>query len=56
MEQLGSHWKDFYEIWYLSIYRKSIDDIKVLLKSAGNEGQFTWRPIYIFDQISHSYS
>jgi len=24
MEQLGSHWTDFHEIWYLSIFRKSV--------------------------------
>jgi len=23
MEQLGSHWTDFHEIWYLGIFRKS---------------------------------
>ena len=23
-EQLGCHWTDFYEIWYLSIFRKSV--------------------------------
>jgi hypothetical protein len=21
MEQLGSHWKDFHEIWYLSVFK-----------------------------------
>ena len=29
MEQLGSHWAAFYEIGYLSIFRKSIQKIKV---------------------------
>jgi hypothetical protein len=24
MEQLGSHWTDFHEIWYLRIFRKSV--------------------------------
>ena len=23
-EQLGSQWKDFHEIWYLKIFRKSL--------------------------------
>ena len=32
MEQLGLHWKDFHEIWYLSIFRKSIEKIQVSLK------------------------
>jgi len=25
MEQFGPHWKDFHEILYLSIFRKSVD-------------------------------
>jgi hypothetical protein len=34
MEQLGSsHWNDFCEIWYVSIYRKSVEKIQVSLKS-----------------------
>jgi hypothetical protein len=24
MEQLGTHWKSFHEIWYLSIFRKFV--------------------------------
>ena len=28
MEQIGSHWTDFHEIWYLSIFRKSDKKIK----------------------------
>ena len=31
--ELSSHWKDFDEIWYLSIFIKSVDKIQVLLKS-----------------------
>jgi len=30
MEQLGSHWMDFHEIWYLDIFRKSLDKFQVL--------------------------
>jgi hypothetical protein len=26
MKQLISHWMDFCEIWYLSIFRKSVED------------------------------
>jgi hypothetical protein len=33
MEQPGSHWADFYEIWYFSIFRKSVEKIEVSLKS-----------------------
>jgi len=28
MEQLGSHWTDFHEIWYLRIFRKSVEKIQ----------------------------
>jgi hypothetical protein len=41
MEQLGSHQKDFHEMWYLSIFRKAVAKIQVLLKSDKNEGYFT---------------
>jgi hypothetical protein len=48
MEQLGSHWTDFHEIWYWRIFRKSVEKIQVSLKSDKSKGYFTWRPIYIF--------
>jgi hypothetical protein len=50
MEQLGSHWKDFHEILYFRIFRKSVEDIQVT--SDKNNGCFTWRPLYIYDHIS----
>jgi len=56
MEQLDVHWTDFCEIWYLSMFRISVDKIQVSLKSDKNNGHFTWRPIYIFDHISLSSS
>jgi len=40
MEQLGSHWKDFHEIWYLNIFRKYIEKIQVLLKGNKNTEHF----------------
>jgi hypothetical protein len=40
MEQLGSHWADFHEIWYLMIFRKSVENIQVSLKSEENSGYF----------------
>ena len=52
MEQLGSQWTDFHEIWNLSIFRNSVDKIEVLPKSDKNNAYFTWRPMYIFDHIS----
>jgi hypothetical protein len=35
--------------------RKSVDKIQVSLKSDRSNGYFTWRPIYIFGHISHSF-
>jgi hypothetical protein len=34
MEVLRSHWMEFYEIWYLSIFGKSVEKISALLKFA----------------------
>ena len=48
MEQLSSCHTDFHEIWYLRIFRKSVQKIKVSLKLDRNKGYFTWRPINIF--------
>jgi len=47
MEQLDSHWADFHEIWYLSIFGKSVAKIQVPLKSDKINGYFTRGPIYI---------
>ena len=52
MKQLVSHWTDFHEIWYRSIFRKSVMEIQVSLKSDSNNGYFTWRPKYIYGNIS----
>jgi len=41
MEQLGPHWTDFHEIWYLNIFQKCAEKIEVLLKYDRNEGYFT---------------
>jgi len=51
MEHLRSHWTDFHEIWYLRIFRKSLNKIQVSLKQDKNNLQFTWRTIYIFYHI-----
>ena len=50
-EKLGSHWKDFHEIWYLNIVQKSSKEIQVSLKSDKNNACFLWNLIYIFDHI-----
>jgi hypothetical protein len=36
MGQLGSHWTDFHEIWYLHVFQKSVEKIRVSLKSDKN--------------------
>jgi hypothetical protein len=38
MEQFGSYWTDFHEIWCLSSFRKSVEKIQVSLKSDKNNG------------------
>jgi len=38
------------------MFRKFVEKIQVSLKSDKNNGYFTWRPIYIFDHISLSFS
>ena len=52
MEQLGSHWTYFHEIWYLKNFWKSSEKIKVSLKSDKSNGNLTRRPTHIFDNIS----
>jgi hypothetical protein len=49
--ELGFHWTDFHETWYLSVFRKSVEKIEVSLKSDKNNGYFTWRPVYIFCSV-----
>jgi hypothetical protein len=41
LEQLGSQWTDFNEIWYFSMFRKSVEKIQGLLKFDKNNGYFT---------------
>ena len=52
MEQLGSQWTDFHEIWYLSTFRKPVNKIQVSLNSDKNNRYFTWRRFHIYE-ISH---
>jgi hypothetical protein len=52
IEQLGSHWTDFDAISCLSLYRKFVEKIQVLLKSDKNSGYFTWRRFHIM-KTSH---
>ena len=38
IDQLGSHWRDFHEILYFKICRKSVGKVQVLLKFDNNNG------------------
>jgi hypothetical protein len=51
MKQLSSNWTDFHEIWYLSIYPKFVGN-QTVLKSNKNNGYFSWRLLYNYDNIS----
>jgi len=48
MKQLGSLWKDFHDIWYMGIFRKSVENIQVPLKSDKNNGYIIGRRMYIY--------
>jgi hypothetical protein len=54
-EQLGSHWTNFREIWYLSIFRISFENNQVPLSDNNNNGYFTWKAIqvYVFSPSSY---
>jgi hypothetical protein len=56
MKQLGSHWTDFHEVWYLSILRKSVEKIQFSVMYVKHNGNFMWRRTYICDNISLNYS
>ena len=49
MEQLGSHWTDFHEIFNFSIFRKSVDQFQIWLKYHKNDTYFTGGPVYVYD-------
>ena len=51
MEQLGSLLTDFYEIWYLNIFRKNVRENLNFIKIWQEYGYFTRRLTYIFDYI-----
>ena len=48
MEQLGSHWMNFYEMWYLSTFWKSVKKIQVSLKVTRIMGVLHEYIYYIF--------
>ena len=48
MEILGYNWTGFYEVLYLSIFRKFVKKTQVSLKSDTNNRHFTWRHINLW--------
>ena len=55
-KKLGSHWMDFHENVYLSIFRKPIETIQFWLKSVNSNRYFTWTSLYIYDNMSPKFS
>ena len=49
MEQLGPHYNDIHEIWYMNICLKSVEKIYVLLKSDKNGDHFTWTHTHVYN-------
>jgi hypothetical protein len=47
VKQLRSNCAEFHETWYLSIFRISVEKIRVSLQPDKNIGYFTWRPTYV---------
>jgi hypothetical protein len=50
--ELGSHSTEFHDIWYLRIFRRSVREVQVSLRSDKNNGYFTWTPMYVYDNIT----
>ena len=40
-EQLGSYWKDFHDVLYLRIFRKSVEETEISVTYDQNNGCFT---------------
>jgi hypothetical protein len=53
-EQLASYWKNFNDIWYLSIFEISVYNIQDALQFDKNNGYFARWPIYTYEHISLS--
>jgi hypothetical protein len=54
-EPFGSHWTDFYEIWYLIFFRKSVEKIQISLISDHNNNGTLHEDRYTFFIISRSF-
>lgn len=56
MQQLGSRCANIHEICHVSIFRKSVRKIQVLLQSEKSNGYFIRKRTYIYYNISLIYS
>jgi hypothetical protein len=54
VEQLDPKWTNFHEIWYLKVFRKSLEKIRLPIRTDKNNGCFAWRPMQLCDRISLS--
>ena len=52
MEQVGSQRTDFGETWYLSFFRKCVQQFQDSLKSEKNSRNFIWRRFHTYNNIS----
>jgi hypothetical protein len=48
------NWTYFHEIWYLSIFRKSVQKIEVSLKTDKNNIYFAWKDFKCIYNISQN--
>jgi len=46
--QLSSHWMEYRDIWYFSIFRKSLEKIQILLKYEENNGRIACEDVGAF--------
>jgi hypothetical protein len=51
IEQLGSHWAGFHEIWFLKVFSKICVKSSKFINNWHERLHFTWRPIYIYDNM-----
>jgi hypothetical protein len=52
MEQLGSHWMDFHETWYLSIFRNSVEKTQGSLKFDKNKLLYMKTFLHLWQYVS----
>jgi hypothetical protein len=52
IEKLDSHETEFREFSYFNIFLKYVTETQISLKSDMNNLYFTWRPMYVYDNIS----